>query len=75
MLKLYRNGTIVPQSQSNLRQDAVDQIEKWVIGWIHRKITYGKLSEDEDNQVLMLENAVKHMDQYRRQVNNEDTSF
>lgn len=43
MLKLFRNGTIVPKSYDNLRQEAVEEIEKWVIGWIHRKILYGKL--------------------------------
>lgn len=55
MLKLFRNGTIVPHSFDNLRQEAVDEIEKWVIGWIHRKIIYGKLQEDNENQTLVVE--------------------
>jgi hypothetical protein len=40
MLNLFRNGTIVPGSYANLRSEAVEEIEKWVLSWIQRQKAY-----------------------------------
>ena len=68
MLKLFREGVIVSQSYNNLRIEAVEEIEKWVIGWIHRKMNYGQLVEEEEAQILKTEDVIKELEDYKRMI-------
>lgn len=75
MLQLYRSGVIVPGSYGNLRQEAVGEMEKWVIGWVLRKIQYGKMEEDEENGRGMVLGVLGELEEYRRALEAEDTGF
>jgi hypothetical protein len=56
MLRLYRKGVIVDGSFNNMREEAVDQLEKWVMGWIHRQIICRNLEEEERHQLAVVQN-------------------
>jgi hypothetical protein len=38
LLRLFRNGAIVPGEYRNMRSETVELIEKWVFSWIQRQI-------------------------------------
>ena len=64
MLRLFRSGVIVPESYSNLREAAVEEIENWVLSWIHRKIIYENLVEEEKNQRREVKSVLDEMGEY-----------
>ena len=64
MLRLFRSGEIVPGSYNNLRESAVEEIENWVLSWIHRKIIYENLVEEEKSQRSQMKSVVDEIEQY-----------
>ena len=40
----------------------------WVLGWIHRKMTYEQLVEEEEAQVATVEDTIKQIEDYKRQL-------
>lgn len=45
-LDLFRKGIITRGSHTNLRQEAVDVIQEWALGWIRRKISYETVKQE-----------------------------
>ena len=58
MLDLFRRGVIVAGSYDNLRVEAVEEIENWMLSWVQRKIMYEKRVEEEKEQIFRLLGAV-----------------
>ena len=48
----------MPGSYDNLRVEAVEEIENWMLSWVQRKIMYEKRVEEEKEQIFRLLGAV-----------------
>jgi hypothetical protein len=64
ILKLHHIG-LIPNGSNELSEEAINEVEKWVIGWIQRKMMYQKLVEEEKNQMMVVYDVLKQIQDYK----------